>query len=161
MMRSKPNQFITQYIAFMIIIFFTSPANGEYYFVTPYDPPVIMLDGRNHSMKKVSIKHKSYRSHYVHKVRTHRRADIAIYYINTVAPCCICQEVWIQGRWDCYGGCGVRNETAWNDPNDYYVGTRYERYNKWYPQKVEMTYNPDLTTGDDDTWVNPNMNIDG
>jgi hypothetical protein len=141
-------------------LFIVYPAHAEYYFVSPAAPRVIWLDGSHHHAV-IKKKKAMVRKRYKHPV-SHKQPRIEVYYVNYVypyPPCCACQEVWIQGRWDCYGGCGARPTVVWQYRDD---GRRYEtrRVNYTYYPREEITYNPDRTTGDDDTWVNPDMDID-
>ncbi len=148
----------------IILLTLMSPVYAEYYFVTPTPPRVINLNGYpchhryyrhyKHVVKK-KVRHYHHPCAYAERYhRVHRVRPVVVYYAAP-APCCGCQEVFVQGRWDCYsGGCGGSYVT--------YDGYVYETYAQGSPIYVrdEITYNPDLTTGDDDTWVNPDMDID-
>ena len=150
-------------VSFIILLFFSHLLYAEYYFVPQGDPAVIWLEGSNHHVVKKKYVKKKYHRTYVQKRKptcAQRRADVLVYYVNYTPSCCLCQEVWVQGRWDCYSAY-IPVRTDWRVYDSDYIGYRYEAYDAWYPSQVEITYNPDLTTGDDDTWVDPNMNING
>lgn len=144
---------------FTIIIFALSTHTYAEYYLVYSAQPCCVVAKKHYAVKKHIVK----KNHVVVKRSPHtplahykksHRPKVAVYSISYPSPCCACHEVWIQGRWDCYGGCAPPpakriSERMAGDTYGYSYAT------------TEITYNPDLTTGDDDTWVDPNMNIDG
>jgi len=151
------------------LILFPYTASAEYYFVREDcwdDCPRAVKVAKSvchYPIKKKIIKKKIKHKkpvycmprphHRVHKKV--RRAPCVT--LDHVSSCGVCDEVFIQGRWDCYAPY-AQYYVPWVMREPY----RYERHrvNYVYYPHDEITYNPDRTTGDDDTWVNPDMNID-
>lgn len=108
-------------------------------------------------VKKVVVYKKVYKKHYKPKHRCYRPAYRPVrkcftgcgYYRSACAPHCArpaYPSAWIRGHWNCYG------EWVPGHWRNYYYQTNYG-----YPS---MFYNPDLTTGDDNPMIDPDMNID-
>lgn len=138
---------------FTLLVFLSTHSYAEYYLVYPFPPPVIWLDGNGHH----HVTKKKYPRHSTKRMVRRHSTDMSVYYISYAAPpCCICQEVWIQGRWDCYGGCAPKQQPEWVQ----YQTFNDDPYGYSYTRTAEITYDPDLTTKDDNTWKNPGMDID-
>jgi len=135
--------------AFAVLIFLSTASFAEYYLVYGTQPCCVIKKHHAVARKHIVVKkihHRQVVHHHYHQRFYSPRMEV--YYVKPAASCCTCHEVWIQGRWDCYGGGGCGRSSAYDSDGYSYATTK-------------ITYNPDLTTGDDDTWVDPNMNING
>lgn len=139
---------------------FTTSALAEYYYsCSDFGPPVVEIFGYPHHYHPVKKSHKKYKHHYVKKSPRYVSPKMEVYYIwNVVTPVCgcdncACRTAWVASCDGCRGGYApapwqVRDDSVFYG-DVYYSGNDNYRY-----------YDPDLSTGDDNAMVNPEMNID-
>ena len=126
-------------IAFLVAMIFTGNVYAEYYLV--YSVPVIACCQSHQKIKRHL--HKTHKP-IVKKHKTVKRSHyrIEVYYPCMMTPCgaCVVQ-------------CAPREYvTSIPPPDSYYYSSRTEYY--------EYSYNPDMSTGDDNASRHPDMDID-
>jgi hypothetical protein len=134
--------FLVKLFLFVIIPFLSTAVFAEYYLV--FSGPCSYCDG--HFFKPLNYyspkRHRLHRHHYCYKPHRHIVRRI------TVPKC---YAGWIPGYWI---------NGHWIPPRRATHVSRI-RYHHYRPYRVSDTYyNLDLTTGDDNPYVDPDMNID-
>lgn len=139
-----------------LVSFFAVNAYAEYYVVAsaPCGGGCCYSNCAPHYVKKVYKKVYRPKKHHCYQrvyrpVRSCAYVGCGNYYRSTCTPHCArpaYPSAWVRGHWNCYG------EWVPGHWRNYYYQTNYG-----YPS---MVYDPDLTTGDDNPMIDPDMNID-
>lgn len=141
----------SKFVLFVTLIAFTANARAEYYLVYS-EPQVININCSSHCVKKKRYKKAKVHKPIRHYVKPRSYVSIKKYYVQRASPCAC--------RWDECGGGYV--EEVHQSRNYNYVTFKYEPYRQRCARYVveEPYYNLDLTTRDDNPYINPDMNID-
>lgn len=133
------------------IMAFSTESRAEYYF--SYSMPETCSTCSYPSSAKTHRTHHAYAAKKSVKkmVSTNHHKVYHRYHCETYQPG---NSGWVPGYW--INGYWVRGSYYSYQETHATRSHRYGRYNTQH----HNDYNPDMTTGDDDTWVNPGMNID-
>lgn len=139
---------------FLLAVLIMSGASAEYYIV--YSAPTCGFEcferphrvTTHHKYKKHVKKHKTYKPKYVHKRQYYKECRTAPYYAWYPIASTGC-AVWAAG------GCG--NASAWAPVKPDY--SKDHTFTTPADNAYYYNYDPDLSTGDDDATVYPDMQI--
>lgn len=138
---------------FVLIALFSTSANAEYYF--SYSMPETCQTCYYPSMQKTTNHRSTHTAKKIYKkpnAKLHRKIYHS-HHCETYQPG---NSGWVPGYW--INGYWVRG-SYYSYQDAHHHAARSHRASRYHSHRND-DYNPDMATGDDDTWINPGMNID-
>lgn len=140
-------------IIFTCLVTLSLSARAEYYVVYSDYGPTVMWSSCGHH----HYRHRSTCSHHRHHWRAlHPRTSLTMV-VYTPSPPCPCSDAWVPTQCNVCGGCVPAH---WQGHDFVQFSGEPVSDNVTFVKEQEDYYDPDTATADDNSSIDPNMDID-